>query len=63
MIILSRTFNPYYDSEFLISTVDKPKDNRYLVELDKDELVKLKFEINTILKTSHKAKNKNTDIN
>jgi len=59
---VSKKFNPFYDSEFLISTNESPE-KRYLVELYEDELIQLKFEIESILRqinTVKKSKSKQT---
>lgn len=42
------TFNPFYDSEFLISYEGSDK-RRMLVELYEDELIKLRNEIDIVL--------------
>lgn len=47
---IQHDFNPYYDSHYLISRDDDDtKARRYLVELYRDELLKLRDEINTII--------------
>ena len=43
-------FDPFYDSDFLISH-EGSDERRLLVELPKDELLRLQFEINETLKT------------
>ena len=46
--MVDENFNPFYDSDFLISHTDS-EDRRYLVELTKDELIQLRDEISVVL--------------
>lgn len=46
-----KQFNPFYDSDFLISCEgDNPENRRLLVELYEDELIQLRNEINVVLR-------------
>ena len=46
--MVDKNFNPFYDSDFLISHSDS-EEPRYLVELTKDELIQLRDEIDVVL--------------
>jgi hypothetical protein len=49
--ILPEDFNPFYDSRFLISFADSPDlGKRLLVEMDLDDLKRLRAEIDATLK-------------
>ena len=48
-----KEFNPFYDSDFLISHEDS-SERRFLVEMHTDELVQLRNEIDIVLKGREK---------
>lgn len=51
---LEKKFNPFYDSTFYISLEDEPTlGSRMLIELDDEELIRLRNEIDYILNTLH----------
>ena len=54
-----KEFNPFYDSNFLISR-EGSDERRMLVELHQDELVQLRDEIDAVLKNFGKVKNENS---
>ena len=43
-------FNPFYDSQFYISVADKHPESRLPVELYENELLRLRNEIDCVLK-------------
>ena len=51
----NKEFNPFYDSDFLISH-EGSSERRLLVELYPDELIQLRNEIDIVLKNSGESK-------
>ncbi len=54
-VALPRKFNPFYDSDFLVSR-EGSEDRRLLVELYRDELEQLRAEIDAVLERTYEVK-------
>ena len=57
---MTKPFNPFYDSDFLISHEDSDE-RRLLVEMTQDELVQLRNEIDAVLQRMKPNDNKMVD--